>query len=52
MLQWFVAEQVEEEDTADKIRQRLQLVGKDGQGLYMVDRELATRVFTPPVQEA
>jgi ferritin len=52
MLQWFVAEQVEEEDTADKIRQRLELIGKDGQGLYMVDRELATRVFTPPAQEA
>jgi ferritin len=51
-LQWFVAEQVEEESTADRIRQRLTMIGKDGQGLYMVDRELATRVFTPPAQEA
>lgn len=52
MLQWFVAEQVEEEDTADRIRQRLELVGSDGNGLHMLDREMAARVFTPPAQEA
>ncbi|MBM3307765.1 MAG: ferritin [Candidatus Eisenbacteria bacterium] len=48
MLQWFVAEQVEEEATADGIRQKLALVGDRGNALYMIDRELATRVFTPP----
>ena len=47
-LRWFVSEQVEEEDTADSIRQQVKLVGSDGQGLLMLDRELATRVFTPP----
>jgi len=51
MLQWFVAEQVEEEDTADKLLQRIKLVGNKGQGLYMMDRELASRVFTPPAAE-
>lgn len=51
MLQWFVAEQVEEEGTADKIRQKVALVGTEGQGLYMVDAELAARVFTPPANE-
>ena len=51
MLQWFVAEQVEEEDTADKIRSRIKLVGDKGHGLHMIDRELATRVFTPPAAE-
>jgi ferritin len=51
MLQWFVAEQVEEEATADTMVQRIKLVGEKGEGLFMVDRELATRVFTPPAQE-
>jgi ferritin len=48
MLQWFVAEQVEEETNADDIVQKLKLVGHEGYGLFMLDRELATRVFTMP----
>jgi ferritin len=48
MLQWFVAEQVEEEANADDIVQKLKLVGKEGYGLFMLDRELATRMFTLP----
>lgn len=51
MLQWFVAEQVEEEASADEIVQKLRIVGTDGTGLLMVDQELATRVFTPPSAE-
>jgi len=51
MLQWFVAEQVEEEENADKIRSRVKLVGGQGHGLHMIDRELAARVFTPPAAE-
>jgi ferritin len=47
-LQWFVGEQVEEEKNAEAVVQKLKLVGKDGSGLFMVDRELATRVFTMP----
>ena len=47
-LRWFVTEQVEEEDSADSIRQQLKLVGSNGQGLLMLDRELGARVFTPP----
>lgn len=47
-LQWFIGEQVEEEASADAIIQQLKLVGNDGHGLFMIDRELATRVFTPP----
>lgn len=47
-LRWFVGEQVEEEDTADSIRQQLKLIGDNGQGLLMLDRELGARVFTPP----
>jgi len=47
-LQWFVAEQVEEESSADKIVQDLRRIGDSGSGLLMIDRELATRVFNPP----
>ncbi len=47
-LQWFVAEQVEEEASVDEVVQKLKLVGDDPNGLFMIDRELAQRVFTPP----
>jgi ferritin len=50
-LQWFVAEQVEEEASADGILQKLKMIGKDGGGLFMIDRELGQRTFTPPTQE-
>lgn len=46
-LRWFVTEQVEEEDTADSIRHQLKLIGDNGQGLLMLDRELGARVYTP-----
>ncbi|HPQ41658.1 MAG TPA: ferritin [bacterium] len=52
MLQWFVEEQVEEEASADEILQKLKLMG-DAQGaMFMLDRELGSRVFTPPASEA
>jgi ferritin len=47
-LQWFVSEQVEEEASANDVVQRLKLLGDDKSGLFMLDRELAQRVFTPP----
>lgn len=47
-LQWFVTEQIEEEANDSEIIAKLKLVGKDGNGLFMVDNELAARVFTPP----
>jgi len=47
-LQWFVDEQVEEEDSASTVLDRLKLIGDSGNGLFMMDRELGTRVFTPP----
>ncbi|MFO7638000.1 MAG: ferritin [bacterium] len=45
ILQWFVDEQVEEEDTTKGIVDKLKLVGRDGNGLLMIDRELAARNF-------
>lgn len=47
-LQWFVDEQVEEEASADKIVQKLKMVGDHSHGIFMVDNELGTRVYTPP----
>jgi ferritin len=47
-LEWFVAEQVEEEAAVKEIIQKLKLVGDSGEGLFLIDRELAQRVFTPP----
>lgn len=50
MLQWFVAEQVEEEENARGILDQMSMIEKEkGVGLlYMLDRELAARVYTPP----
>jgi ferritin len=39
-LQWFVDEQVEEEEIVDAAIQKLKLVGQEGPGLYMLDREM------------
>jgi ferritin len=47
-LQWFVTEQIEEEANDNDIISKLKLVGKKGDALLMIDRELAARVFTPP----
>lgn len=48
-LQWFVAEQVEEEASADEVVQQIKLMADAPGGLFMLDREMAQRVFTPPV---
>lgn len=45
MLQWFVAEQVEEEAAVDDIVTKMRLVGDSGHGLFMIDRELKGRTF-------
>jgi len=47
-LKWFVTEQVEEEETAQKLIDKLTLVGDNGMGLYMIDQELAARVYNAP----
>jgi ferritin len=45
LLDWFVEEQVEEEDSALKIVQKLERIGKSSQGLIMIDHELGQREF-------
>lgn len=48
-LQWFVTEQVEEEDSVSEALAKLRLVGSEGNGIFMLDKEMGTRVFNPPV---
>jgi ferritin len=50
-LQWFVNEQVEEEDNASTILGQLKLIKDSPQALFMMDKEMGQRVFTPPAQE-
>lgn len=52
MLQWFVAEQVEEEANGERIINMMKLIGDNVQGLFMLDRELAGRVFVDATQAA
>jgi len=49
-LQWFVTEQVEEEDNANEVVQKIKLTGDAPGGLFMLDRELGQRTFTPPAE--
>ena len=47
-LDWFVDEQMEEEDNADSMISRYKLFGGDPRGLYLLDQEYAGRVYTAP----
>jgi ferritin len=47
MLAWFTEEQVEEEASAGKIADELEMIGEDKSALLMLDRELGTRAYPP-----
>ena len=49
-LQWFIDEQVEEEDSFRKVIDKIKLFKEAG--LYLLDQELATRVFVDPNAKA
>lgn len=51
-LQWFVREQVEEEDAANEVLNKLRLIGGEGNGMFIIDKDLALRVYTPPTTAA
>ena len=51
-LQWFVTEQVEEEANASGLVDRMKLMKDAPGGLFMIDQELAERVFIPPASGA
>ena len=46
-LDWFVKEQGEEEKNTEDIVKRYDLFGNDAKGLYLLDAELAARVYVP-----
>lgn len=45
-LDWFIAEQVEEEASVASIIAKLRLIEKDSSALFLFDKELGNRVFT------
>ena len=47
-LKWFVDEQVEEESNVEKILATLKLINGQGNGIFMMDRELSQRVIVNP----
>lgn len=51
-LQWYVTEQVEEEENDNEILDQLRLVKDSPHGLLMLDRELGARGTTVPVDYA
>ena len=47
-LDWFVKEQGEEETNAHNLITKMELFGDDPKSLYMLDNELAARVYAAP----
>lgn len=47
-LDWFVKEQGEEEDNANDLISKMELFGSDPKSLYMLNSELAGRVYSAP----
>ena len=47
-LDWFVKEQGEEETNANDMITKMELFGSDPRSLYMLNQELAARVYTAP----
>jgi ferritin len=47
-LDWFVKEQGEEETNASDMITKMELFGSDARGLYLLNQELAARVYSAP----
>jgi len=47
-LDWFVKEQGEEETNANDMITKMELFGSDPKSLYMLNQELAARVYSAP----
>lgn len=46
-LQWYISEQHQEEFLFKSILDKIKLIGVEGQGLFFIDRELATLAANP-----
>jgi len=49
-LNWFIDEQVEEESNVDGIIKQLNMIKDSGHGIFMLDKEFGSRVFSPPAK--
>ena len=47
-LDWFIKEQMEEEDNATALISKYEMFGTDAKGLYMLDQELSQRIYSAP----
>lgn len=48
-LDWYLKEQVEEEKNVGNVLATLKLIQEDANALLLLDKDLATRIFNPPV---
>lgn len=47
-LDWFIKEQGEEETSANDLIAKMELFGFDPKGLYMINQELQSRIYSAP----
>lgn len=48
VLEWFIKEQGEEEKSASDLVAKMRIFGNDAKGLYELNNEFASRVYTAP----
>lgn len=48
MLNWFVDEQIEEEESAQELIGQLEAVDCNKMGLFLIDKDLSARVYNTP----
>ena len=48
-LQWYVAEQHEEEKLFKGILDKIEIIGEDGKGLFFIDKEIGKMVTQSPI---
>lgn len=48
-LDWYLKEQVEEENNVGGVLAKLELIGDDKHALLLLDKDMATRTFVTPV---
>lgn len=47
-IKWFIDEQVEEESLFNSLIKKLERINNDSAALYILDKELSARTFSPP----
>ena len=47
-MTWFIDEQIEEEEEAEKLLGMAKMIGDNNVGMYMFDKELAARTYVQP----